>query len=325
MLRAFAVVLFAGCISGPDLPGEVLVYDVHPTQFSTDGRNLYWLDTLPDGRQVTFGSALEGAPVSRLDLEPLGPGGYLLTMDAANLYVGDEQGVFQLPRVGGAPFDIAVNPPRDIELEGDTIFWCNEGPGDVLHWRARAGGAVTNVSILESVRQIVVDANTIYVEASRGVYTVSRSSGEVQKIANAADYDRLYPAEPAPMISTGLTKSGDHLDWMIHQNGYYTDLDRGALIEIPLPSGEAKVIAKDLYAPAMLVTDGAGTRYWFESEVNHASDRIGIRRLGPGETMPVDVLMGLYPSDLSIVGGQLYWSSAGGEYDSGYIRRMDVP
>jgi hypothetical protein len=322
MWRAGLLMIVVGCVS-TDLPGEVVAYDGHPTRFTTDGRDVYWLDSLADGTLAVYGGSLADAPLSRLDLTPLGPGGSVLAMDAANLYIGDADGVFQVNRADSSMINIASDPPTDIALATDTIVWSNEGPGDVLHWRAKNGGAVTTVSIPEAVQGVVVDGDMVYVRAYQGVYAVTRSTGSVRKLAAAGDYDSLYASE-APMVSHGLAKNGDHLDWLIHQIGEFADQDRGALIEIPVAGGAPTVVVKDLFAPALIRVDTDGTRYWLESETAHASDRQGLRRLPPGATTPVDVLMGVSTADFELVDGQLYWASSGSEYDYGYIRRMPL-
>lgn len=322
-MRRLGLLFVVGCTTS-DLPGEVVAYDVHPTRFTTDGTDIYWLDTLADGSLAVYGTALADTPKSRLDLTPMGDGGSVITMDAANLYIGDDSRVFQVSRVDSSTIDIAPNHPTDIVLDAETIVWSNEGPGEALHWRAKSGGPITTVTIPEAVLGLDVDATTVYVMAYNGVYTVRRADGAVQQIADTADYDSLYASE-APMVSHGLAKNGDHLDWLIHQIGQFTDQDRGALIEIPLSGGEATVVLKDLYAPALLRVDTDGSRYWFESETNHASERQGIRRLLAGETTPADVLIGFATPDYQILDGQLYWASTGSDYDYGYVRRMPLP
>ncbi len=245
-------------------------------------------------------------------------------MDAANLYLGDVEGVFQVNRANASLIAIASNPAVDIVVHGNMIIWSNEGPGDVLHWRAKDGGPITTVRVPEAVRSLVVDDDNVYVQANQGIYAVSRPSGAVRQIADANDYASLYFPE-VEMFSHGLVKNGDHLEWLVHQIGEFADQDSGALIQINPTTLAAGVVVKDLRAPGMLRTDGAGTRYWFGSEGETSLGVKGIRRLGPGEMTPTEVLTDTGVFDFAIVGDEMFWSYDGADVDYGYIRRMPLP
>ncbi len=323
MLRLLLLLSF-GC-TATSLPGEVVAYNGHPTRFATDGQQFYWLDNTADGSLVVYGAPLADAPLNRLDLAPLGPGGYRLEIDAANLYLGDSEGVFQLNRADTSIINIADAPPIDIVLTSDTIIWSNEGPGDVLHWRAKSGGPVTTIRMPEAVRSLVVDTDTVYVEAVQGVYAVSFPGGAVRQIAEANDYASLYFPE-VEMFSHGLVKNGNRLEWLVHQIGEYADQDHGALIQIDPITLAASVLVQNLRGPGLLRADAAGRRYWIGSEGDTSLGVKGIRRLAPGETTPVEVLTNTGVFDFEIVGAELFWSYNDPDpLDYGYIRRMPLP
>ncbi len=310
-----------------------MVGNAKPFRFKVDDRQIYWLDDgIPDQLMLYRGSL--DAPLDRPALYGITTatpvtGGAALAIDTRNIYIGADQGISRIGKTEDAviPAVTGTVAPIDIASDDTTLFWVTEGLGDTLFWRSLSGGPVTTIRMPDETLQLIITPEVVYVRTYVAVYRVGRVDHVVTRLAAAADYEALLP-ERARLYSISMALAGDHLEWIVHQIGIYTDQDHGALIEIPLDGRTPVVVRSDLLAPRLVATDPSGAVYWFETNETHVGyDQVSSRilRLAPGEVEPTVMVEHVAPSDLAVSGGYLYWAIPGQPTRNGEIRRIALP
>lgn len=138
------------------------------------------------------------------------------------------------------------NVPQDLHLDGDSIYWLNEGrrvtgaPG--IFKMSKSGGAPVSLYPGKGVYKLALDDANVYfiVPEALGVYRVPKAGGETVELAK--DQDGL----------SALAVDGTHVYWAGVE----------AIWRVPKAGGKAQTLASNISVPMGFALDGSYA-WWY--------------------------------------------------------------
>ena len=157
-----------------------------PTRIASDGTTLFWSD----------GSNVSSMPVGGGTIRVL-TAGYLLSVDDAGVYVDETDGIYRLPKGGGAQVRISDESAGDTLIGrtttfGDRAYWAewqtNVDPSAtqqpvIVKTAPLAGGAISTIGQFEMANpnglgSMAVTASTVFIAVDADLASLSTSAGE---------------------------------------------------------------------------------------------------------------------------------------------------
>jgi len=257
-----------------------------------DARYLYWTTISPAVEKVSLDG---GAPIVVAGGDvAFGGGG--IAVDADRVYwtspdCGYGGDVMSEPLAGGSPATVAAmqGGPRDVAVDGTSVYWGNSCAATVEKRLLDGGATVVLASGQSGPDNIVVDATRAYWTNDDGtIVAVPLSGGPPVTLATAS----------SPRIAV----NGGTL--------YWTDFTNGTVMSEVVDAGVPVTLASGQSNPGRIAADGTSA-YWINGGTGPRSGAVMKVSLGGSDAAAVasglDSPVGIAVDELSV-----YWTDSEG-------------